>query len=49
MKGYIYGTLGQQGRAQKPTLKASDLAGGTQEEDNEFLEAEHCPMIFEGS
>ena len=28
MKGYICGTLSQQGKAHKPTLKADNLAGG---------------------
>ena len=49
MKGYICGTLGQQGKAQKPTQKASDPAGGAQEEDNVFPKAERCLLIFRGS
>ena len=49
MKGYIHSILGQQGKAQKPTPKASDPADGAQEEDNEFPEAERCLMIFGGS
>ena len=49
MKGYIHGTLGQQGKAQKPALKAGDPVGGAQEEDAEYPKAECCLMIFGGS
>ena len=49
MKGYIRGTLDQQGKAQKPALKADDPTDGTQEEDNKFSEIERCLMIFRGS
>jgi hypothetical protein len=34
--------------AEKPASKANHLVDGTKEEDNEFLEAKHCLMIFRG-
>ena len=49
MKGYIRGTLSQQGKAQKPTLKAGDSTRVAQEDDTEFPKAERCLMIFGGS
>jgi hypothetical protein len=49
MKGYICGTLSQQCKAQKPTLKAGDPAGDAQEEDTELPEVECYLMIFGGS
>jgi hypothetical protein len=49
IRGYIRGTLSQQGKAQKPTHKASELTDATLEDDAKFPEADHCHMIFGGS
>jgi hypothetical protein len=49
IKGYIRGTLGQHGKAQKLAPKVSELIDASLEEDSEFSKADHCLMIFGGS
>jgi hypothetical protein len=53
IRGYIDGTLGQQGKAQKLAQKPAPEAGEpthtTPEDDAEFPKANHCLMIFGGS
>ena len=49
IRGYIGGTLGQQGKAQKLALKAGDPMDATLEDDAKFPKANCCLMIFWGS
>ena len=49
ISGYILGTLGQQGKTQKLSLKAGELVDASMEDDAEFPKADRCLMIFGGS
>ena len=49
IRGYIRGTLGQQGKAYKPASKAGEPMDGAQEADAKFPEAKRCLMTYGGS
>jgi hypothetical protein len=49
IRGYIDGTLGQQGKAQKLAPKAGEPTHTTPEDDAEFPKVNHYLMIFGGS
>ena len=49
IRGYICGTLGQQGKAQKQAPMASEPVDAASEDDTEFPEADRCLLIFGGS